>query len=184
MRPVATISAPSTGGGYWLAAGDGGVFSFGAAPFHGSAVGLSTGGEVVDLRPTPSGGGYWLAASDGGVFSFGDAPFFGSAADLALHRPVVGMAADVRPTVPLQDFAIAGDVARPLEPGMQVPIALVITNPNAVPLTVVAVRTTLTTSDPACPSSEFVVTQGITRPVRVPPAVSVSLADLGVDRAD
>ena len=34
-----------------------------------------------------------MVASDGGVFTYGDAGFFGSTGNIALHRPVVGVAA-------------------------------------------------------------------------------------------
>ena len=37
--PVVAIAATPDGGGYWLVAADGGVFSFGSARFHGSAAG-------------------------------------------------------------------------------------------------------------------------------------------------
>ena len=77
--------------GYWLGAADGGVFTFGSATFHGSAVGLHPVAPVVGMAASPT-GGYWLVASDGGVFSFG-APFFGSLAGEALGAPIVGMAA-------------------------------------------------------------------------------------------
>ena len=77
--------------GYWLGAADGGVFTFGSATFHGSAVGLHPVAPVVGMAASPT-GGYWLVASDGGVFSFG-APFFGSLAGQALGAPIVGMAA-------------------------------------------------------------------------------------------
>jgi murein DD-endopeptidase MepM/ murein hydrolase activator NlpD len=70
-------STPS-GGGYWLVAADGGVFSFGDAVFRGSTGGLRLNQAIVGMASTPSGGGYWLVAADGGVFSFGDAPFLGS----------------------------------------------------------------------------------------------------------
>ena len=68
------------GAGYWLAAGDGGVFTFGDAPFFGSIPGrnISLNAPVVGMARTLSGKGYWLVAGDGGVFTFGDAPFFGS----------------------------------------------------------------------------------------------------------
>ena len=66
------------GGGYWLVAGDGGVFAYGDAQFFGSMGGRALNAPVVDLAPTPDGGGYWLVASDGGVFAFGDAQFLGS----------------------------------------------------------------------------------------------------------
>jgi hypothetical protein len=36
--PIIAIAAPPNGGGYWLLGADGGVFSFGNARFHGSAV--------------------------------------------------------------------------------------------------------------------------------------------------
>ena len=77
--------------GYWLGAADGGVFTFGSATFHGSAVGLHPVAPVVGMAASPT-GGYWLVASDGGVFSFG-APFFGSLAGQPLSAPIVGMAA-------------------------------------------------------------------------------------------
>jgi hypothetical protein len=77
--------------GYWLGAADGGVFTFGSATFHGSAVGLHPVAPVVGMAASPT-GGYWLVASDGGVFSF-SAPFFGSLAGQPLSAPIVGMAA-------------------------------------------------------------------------------------------
>src|SRR5205807_6078276 len=77
--------------GYWLVASDGGVFSFGNAPFFGSMGGRRLNRPVVGVAATPDGGGYWLTAADGGIFSFGDAPFFGSAGGMRLNRPVVGI---------------------------------------------------------------------------------------------
>ena len=184
VRPVGTISTTADGGGYWLAASDGGVFSYGDAVFHGSAVGLATRDAVVDLQSTPTDGGYWMAAADGGVFAFGDAPFFGSASDLTLHRPVVGMAVDDQPTVPVRGFTITGDIVPRLVPGAQEQIDLVITNPNPVPITVVSNRTTVTTASTSCPPADFTVTEGLRRPVTVPAATTASLSDLGVDRSD
>jgi hypothetical protein len=69
--------------GYWLAASDGGVFSFGGAQFLGSVPGVLKPGQVLNspivaMADTPDHGGYWLFAADGGVFAFGDAAFFGS----------------------------------------------------------------------------------------------------------
>lgn len=80
-------------GGYWLAASDGGVFTFGGATFFGSMVGKHLNAPVIGIQSTPDGGGYWLYASDGGVFTFGDAAFFGSTGNMTLKAPVVGMAA-------------------------------------------------------------------------------------------
>ncbi len=84
--------------GYWSPGADGGVFSFGAAGYHGSMAGTHLDAPVVGMAATPTGNGYWLVAADGGVFSFGDAGFRGSMAGTHLDAPVVGMAA-VGPTV-------------------------------------------------------------------------------------
>jgi hypothetical protein len=73
------MASSPDGGGYWLVASDGGVFSYGDAAFYGSAGGTPLNKPVVGMAPTPYGGGYWLVASDGGVFSYGDAGFYGSA---------------------------------------------------------------------------------------------------------
>ena len=73
------LTPTADGHGYWLVAGDGGVFAFGSARFEGSAVGTMLHAPVVGIAATPDGGGYWLVASDGGVFSYGDAPFLGCA---------------------------------------------------------------------------------------------------------
>ena len=73
-------------------AADGGVFTFGAAAFHGSTGAMRLNQPVVGMASTPSGRGYWLVASDGGIFTFGDARFFGSAGSIRLAQPIVGMA--------------------------------------------------------------------------------------------
>ena len=86
------FTSPSGGSGAWLVGHDGGVFTFGNAPFLGSMGGVKLVQEVVAMASTPSGRGYWLVAHDGGVFAFGDAAFFGSAASLALFKPIVGLA--------------------------------------------------------------------------------------------
>jgi hypothetical protein len=73
-------------------AGDGGVFSYGAAAFHGSTGGLTLNAPVVGMAADPLGRGYWFVAADGGVFAYG-APFLGSMGGQPLNQPVVGMAA-------------------------------------------------------------------------------------------
>jgi hypothetical protein len=80
------------GGGYWLLAADGGVFTYGTAEFFGSTGGMPLVAPVLDLAVTPTGAGYWLVAGDGGVFTFGDATFLGSMGGLPLDAPVVSMA--------------------------------------------------------------------------------------------
>jgi hypothetical protein len=77
--------------GYRLAAEDGGLFSFGDAPFAGSAAGAAT-ATVVGAASHVSGRGYWLVGADGRVHPFGSVPRLGSAT-LATRQPVVGMAA-------------------------------------------------------------------------------------------
>jgi N-acetylmuramoyl-L-alanine amidase len=90
-HPVVGMADNAATGGYWLAASDGGVFSFNA-PFYGSAGALRLTRPVVGMASTPDGGGYWLVASDGGIFAFGDATFLGSTGGHPLNRPVVGIA--------------------------------------------------------------------------------------------
>jgi len=83
---------PIASPGYWLVAGDGGIFSYGTARFYGSTGAMRLNQPIVGMAPTPSGRGYWLVASDGGMFSYGDAGFFGSTGAMRLNRPIVGMA--------------------------------------------------------------------------------------------
>ncbi len=90
---AATGAPYPTGPGYWLAAADGGIFSFGGAVFEGSTGGIHLNKPVVGGAPTPFLEGYWLVATDGGIFSFGSAGFFGSSGAITLNKPVVGMAA-------------------------------------------------------------------------------------------
>ena len=79
------LARTPSGNGYWIAGSDGGVFSFGDAPFKGSLPGLGVNvGNIVGIAATPSGQGYWLVGADGGVFAFGDAPFKGSLPGLGI----------------------------------------------------------------------------------------------------
>jgi hypothetical protein len=84
------LAATPSGRGYWVAASDGGVFTFGDAEFRGSIGGETLAAPIVGIAATPSGDGYWLVGSDGGVFTFGDADFYGSMAGTA--SPIVGIA--------------------------------------------------------------------------------------------
>jgi parallel beta-helix repeat protein len=89
--PIYTV--PPAGSGYWMSAGDGGVFSFGSSGFHGSASGSSLGAPTVGIAPTPDSNGYWIAGSNGNVAAFGDATPYGSLKGKALATPIVGIAA-------------------------------------------------------------------------------------------
>jgi hypothetical protein len=82
-----------SGSAYWLAASDGGIFSFGGAPFYGSMGGKPLNEPIVGMAPTMDGLGYWEVASDGGIFTFGDAGYYGSMGGHALNKPIVGIAA-------------------------------------------------------------------------------------------
>jgi hypothetical protein len=98
LTAAVTTSAPEAAAAttpvtaYWLVASDGGIFSFGGAPFYGSTGGMTLNKPIVGMAATPDGGGYWLVASDGGIFSYGDAQFYGSTGSMTLNKPIVGMA--------------------------------------------------------------------------------------------
>jgi IPT/TIG domain len=89
-----TYTAPLPADGYWEAAADGGVFSFGNAPFYGSMGGTHLNAPVVGISVDRSQNGYLEVASDGGIFTFGDAEFHGSMGGTHLDSPIVGMALD------------------------------------------------------------------------------------------
>ena len=102
VSPAPPTPTPPEPHGYWLVGSDGGIFSFGSAPFYGSAGSLNLQRPVVGIVPTRGNGGYWLDASDGGVFSFGSTQFYGSIPGLGVHpagsglpnslnAPIVGM---------------------------------------------------------------------------------------------
>jgi hypothetical protein len=84
-------SSPAATQGYYLAAADGGVFTFGHAVFHGSLGGVHLDKPIVGITGPGDGSGYYLAAADGGVFTFGSVSFHGSAAGEA-KSPIVGIA--------------------------------------------------------------------------------------------
>ncbi|HEY5025509.1 MAG TPA: IPT/TIG domain-containing protein [Acidimicrobiales bacterium] len=72
--------------GYWMVGNDGGVFSFGGAPFEGSVPSLGIHiKNIVAMVPTADSKGYWMIGSDGGVFAFGDAGFVGSLPGINVH---------------------------------------------------------------------------------------------------
>ncbi len=88
-QPLVTMATTPSGNGYWLAAGDGGIFAFGDAGFYGSTGGMALNEPVDDMVSTRDGGGYWMVASDGGVFAFGTAGFYGSMGGRPLNQPMV-----------------------------------------------------------------------------------------------
>jgi hypothetical protein len=92
-RPIVGIASTPTGNGYWLAAADGGVFTFGDAKYFGSMGKRPLSAPIVGIAATRSGKGYRLVGADGGIFTFGDAKFFGSTGARRLAASIVGVAA-------------------------------------------------------------------------------------------
>jgi len=58
--PVVGIAPTPDGRGYWLAAADGGVFTFGDARFAGSRAGQSPSDQFFAICATVQGDGYLL----------------------------------------------------------------------------------------------------------------------------
>lgn len=77
--PIVGIIARPQGDGYWEVGADGGIYSYGAAAFHGSLGNTKLNAPIVGGASTETGEGYWLVAQDGGIFAFGDAEFLGAA---------------------------------------------------------------------------------------------------------
>ncbi len=100
--------ASASGAGYYVLGSDGGIFSFGDAPFFGSVPGLGLAAKVTALRlaPTTTGKGYAILGADGGIFTFGDAAFYGSVPGLGLGVPV--RALDLQPTSTGRGYWILG----------------------------------------------------------------------------
>ena len=103
VKPIVGMARTPDGGGYWLVASDGGVFSFGDAHFYGSTGGVRLAAPIVGMSSTADGRGYWLVATDGGIFAFGDARFYGSTA--AGSSPAPSQPAAPGNPVPVNDAA-------------------------------------------------------------------------------
>ncbi len=79
-KPIVGMAATPDGGGYWLVASDGGVFTYGPGgqpPYLGSASGASS-SPVVSIVPADGGFGYWLVNASGQTFAYGLASSLGS----------------------------------------------------------------------------------------------------------
>jgi hypothetical protein len=94
--PVISMATAASGRGYWLVAGDGGIFSFGV-PFYGSVpgIGLCQAPAGMQIRPTLTGSGYFVLAVNGQIFPFGDAQVGASGPSLGGFSFAVDLA--VRP---------------------------------------------------------------------------------------
>src|ERR1700687_703306 len=67
-EPIVGMASTPDGGGYWLVASDGGIFSFGDAQYYGSTGAIHLNEPIVAMAATPTGHGYWLGASGRGLF--------------------------------------------------------------------------------------------------------------------
>jgi len=64
VAPVVGMAATPGGGGYWLVAADGGVFSFGRAAFHGSMGAAPANPSIPAVgMAAPDGAGYWVTTT-------------------------------------------------------------------------------------------------------------------------
>jgi hypothetical protein len=70
------MTTSPTGNGYWLAAADGRVFSFGNAPAMARVAPAS---PIAGVQVAPGGTGLWLVARDGAVYTTGNARYSGGA---------------------------------------------------------------------------------------------------------
>ena len=79
-----------SGGGYWLYASDGGVFTFGNATYLGSVpgMGLCSTPNTVAMRASADGIGYWVVTEAGWVIGFGTAADHGG-------NPTLGAGVDI-----------------------------------------------------------------------------------------
>ncbi len=90
-RGVFNVPAPASG--YWIAATNGGVYSFGESTNFGSLPGMhvTPSSPVVGIAHTIDQGGYWLAGANGAVYAFGEAKYYGSVSGRQLNAPIVGI---------------------------------------------------------------------------------------------
>ncbi|HUY67189.1 MAG TPA: hypothetical protein VMV06_10260 [Acidimicrobiales bacterium] len=89
--PLTPISKPGTPPGYWLAAKDGGVFSFNV-PFLGSQGGQSLSQPIVGMGTVPGGSNYNLADANGAVYGHGPLAADCAGLNATLNKPIVGIA--------------------------------------------------------------------------------------------
>ncbi len=91
--PLTHVSMPSSAlQGYWLAAKDGGVFTFGV-PFLGSEGGQALSQPIAGMAAVPGGGSYNLANSNGTLYGHGPHAADCAGATGTLNKPVVGITA-------------------------------------------------------------------------------------------
>jgi hypothetical protein len=93
---VVSMAARPQGDGYWMIARDGGVFSFGRAPFAGSVGASRSPSPYVAMLPSTTGKGYVMLRADGRVAAFGDAPNLGDSGGRVFGQ-AIGIAGRLKP---------------------------------------------------------------------------------------
>ncbi len=88
--PIASIAAWPHGTGYWLAAQNGDVYSYGVGA-DGSKSHENVRSTVVGIAPSPSGSGYWLAAANGSVIHSGTSRSYGELAATSHSEQVTAL---------------------------------------------------------------------------------------------
>ena len=91
-QPVLGMATTPNGKGYWLVAGDGGIFSFGDAKFFGSTGAMQLNQPIVGMAATPSGKGYWLVARRRRDLHVRRREVLRLDRRVQLNQPIVGMA--------------------------------------------------------------------------------------------
>ena len=91
-------AASTTVAAYWLVASDGGIFSFGGAPFYGSTGGIVLNKPIVGMaavgNPSPrsTAGDTGSSPRTAGSSPTATREFYGSTGSMTLNKPIVGMA--------------------------------------------------------------------------------------------
>ncbi|MGY9107521.1 MAG: hypothetical protein ACKVG0_13550, partial [Alphaproteobacteria bacterium] len=94
-REIVGLVPTPDGNGYWIVAADGGIFTYGGAPYQGSIPQLqqnglgALAGDIVGM--VPYGNGYLLLGTDGGVFNFSDLLFEGSLGATVTNTDIVSI---------------------------------------------------------------------------------------------
>lgn len=108
LQNPSMVVASASVRGYYVLGSDGGVFSFGQAPFYGSVPGLKLGHTVsaVSMATTFDQKGYWVLGQHGTVYPFGDAANYGDIKSIGLYGRVKAKA--IIPTVDGKGYYILG----------------------------------------------------------------------------
>ena len=91
-QPIVGIAPARNGNGYVLAARDGGVFTFGASGFYGSAAGQTLNAPVTGVAGTFFGNGYTLTTAERERLQLRRLVVLRVSAERQSNSPIVGLA--------------------------------------------------------------------------------------------